>query len=309
VFDVYATFLTGGCLVPFDSTVLADPAALVRRIEDMRCTVLFSVPSLLMYLQVMKETRREPLRSLHTIIFGGEGYPKIKLKPLYDELGRHARLVNVYGPTECTCICSSHTICDADFADLDGLPPLGRLIPNFRGYLLNGERPAAPGVTAELCLGGPCVGLGYFHQPEQTRASFVQNPLQDGYRETIYRTGDLVRQDPADGLLYFAGRQDLQIKHQGYRIELEEIQHALVSLNGVDEAVAIHRTHDGQSQIIGIVAAQGQPDPRALKRQLAAHVPHYMVPERIHVLDRLPKTSNGKTDRQSLHRRYGDVAS
>ncbi|MEQ8791566.1 MAG: amino acid adenylation domain-containing protein [Pirellulaceae bacterium] len=304
VFDIYSTLLSGGSLVPFTSDVLTDPAALVRRIEDMRCTVYFSVPSLLMYLQVMKQIRRDAFRSVRAILFGGEGYPKVKLKSLYDELKGQTELFNVYGPTECTCICSSYAISDADFIDLDGLPPLGELIPNFRGYLLDGESPVADGETAELCLGGPSVGLGYYGQGEQTRGAFVQNPLNPHYNETIYRTGDLVRRDPLDGKLYFVGRQDLQVKHQGYRVELEEIQHALLALEGVDEAVALQQKQDQHSRIVAIVAARSDSDPRRLKQQVAAHVPAYMVPDKIHVLDAMPKNANGKTDRQWLMRKY-----
>jgi D-alanine--poly(phosphoribitol) ligase subunit 1 len=304
VFDIYSTLLSGGSLVPFTTDALADPAAIVRRIEDVQCTVYFSVPSLLMYLQVMKQIRRDSLRSLRCIIFGGEGYPKIKLKSLYDELKGRTELINVYGPTECTCICSSYTLTDADFDDLEGLPPLGELISNFRGYLLDGDAPVADGEPAELCLGGPCVGLGYYGQSEQTRRAFVQNPVNTRYNETIYRTGDLVRRDPADGKLHFVGRKDLQIKHQGYRIELEEIQHALLALEGVDEAVALQQKLDQHSRIVAVVAARSGSDPRLLKKQVAAHVPSYMVPDRIHILEAMPKNANGKTDRQWLARKY-----
>src|SRR5262249_31131391 len=108
VFDIYSTFFTGGELVPFDWNSLQDPAALAGRVRAMRCTVWFSVPSLLMYLQVMKVATRSHLGTLRKIVFGGEGFPKPRLKQLFDELNPAAELHNVYGPTECTCICSSY---------------------------------------------------------------------------------------------------------------------------------------------------------------------------------------------------------
>jgi len=159
---------------------------------------------------------------------GGEGYPKSKLKELYDCFHPRVGLVNVYGPTECTCICSAYEISAVDFSDLDGYPPLGALIPNFSYAILNDRDEAVPpGETGDLCLSGPCVGLGYFNDHELTQKAFGQNPLNTLFHEWTYRTGDLVRLSPDDGKIHFVGRKDNQIKHQGYRIELGEIEHAL----------------------------------------------------------------------------------
>lgn len=300
VFDIYSTFLTGGCLVPFEASVMNDPGAIVDRLRETACTTWFSVPSLLMYLQVMKVVSRDSFASLTRIIFGGEGFPKVKLKELFDEVGGSTGLYNVYGPTECTCICSSHLVTEEDFRDMDGLPTLGHLIPNFRGYVLDDDQEVERGELGELCLGGPCVGLGYYNQPEQTSKAFVQNPLNPSFREILYRTGDLVRQDPASGYYSFVGRKDLQIKHQGYRIELEEIQNAFISLDGVDEAVVLHRKSGGSSRLIAVVASTAGLDPKNLKRDVAALIPQYMLPEKILVMSHLPKNANGKTDRQRL---------
>ena len=305
VFDFYSTFFSGGSLVPFDAATMADPAAIVERIERMGCTVLFCVPSLLMYLQTMKLARRETLGSLETIIFGGEGFPKRRLRPLFEEVGARACLINVYGPTECTCICSSHVIGEADFDDLDGLPPLGALTAGFAGYILDGDDEVVPEEVGELCLGGPGVGLGYVNDPDLTRAAFVDNPAQGADNERIYRTGDLVRTDRDTGLLHFVSRMDLQVKHQGYRVELEEVQLAMASLDRVDEAVALQRRDRAGSQLIGIVAsAEGGLNAKELKKELRGLLPPYMIPAKIHVIDCMPKNRNGKTDRRELARQY-----
>jgi len=276
----------------------------VERIHREGCSVFFSVPSLLMYLQTMKVAKREYLGSLRKIIFGGEGYPKVKLKPLFDELGDQAEFYNVYGPTECTCICSSYRVTQKDFEALDGFPPLGSLIVNFRGYVLDDEQAVETGGVGELCLGGPCVGLGYYNQPEQTAKVFVQNPLNSSFHERLYRTGDLVRVNPADGQLYFVSRKDLQIKHQGYRIELEEIQHALVAIDGIDEAVALHAVKDNISSIVAVVATEGKLTAAEIKSKVAEKIPRYMIPEKVHILERMPKNPNGKTDRPLLKQTY-----
>jgi len=304
VFDYFATIFTGGQLVPFDHETVQRPPALITRLKEFGCTVWFSVPSLLMFLQTMKVLTRDNLGGLRQIMFGGEGYPKARLKDLFDEMGGQAKILNVYGPTECTCICSCYEISLQDFSDLEGLPPLGHLNPNFSYRLVDGDFEVAPGEIGELCLSGSCVGLGYFGQPAMTAKSFVQNPLNRFYREIVYRSGDLVRLEPADGKLYFVGRLDSQIKHMGYRIELEEIQHALALLEGVDEAVALQKTCSGISEIVAVVASSHPLQERDLRRSLEAHLPKYMVPSRIHVVGQMPKNPNGKTDRQQLARIY-----
>ena len=145
----------------------------------------------------MKAADGKTLRSIRRFVFGGEGYPKAKLKQLYDAYADSSEFFNVYGPTECTCICSSYKVTEKDFQDLQGLPPLGYIAKNF-SYLILGEdgRSVSAGETGELCLLGPNVGKGYYNDPERTAASFVQNPLNKKFREVIYRTGDLARFDP-----------------------------------------------------------------------------------------------------------------
>lgn len=300
VFDIYSTFFSGGTLVSFKTALLQDPSGIVEKINRFKCTVFFSVPSMLMFLQSTKVIDRKVMGSLKRIIFGGEGYPKARLKELYDLLGNKTRLVNVYGPTECTCICSSYLTNAGDFENLEGYPPIGSMTANFSYYLLEENRQVSNGEIGELCLGGPCVGQGYFNQPELTQKSFVQNPLNHAFEERIYRTGDLMRFNSQDGKLWFVGRKDFQIKHQGYRIELEEIEHAMAAIAGVDEAIALHTMEEGISRIIGIVATQKGFKPSIIRSQVAQIIPKYMVPSKIEIIDKMPKNANGKTDRKKL---------
>ena len=305
VFDFYASIMNGASLVPFDADTMKDPYAALSRIDDMQCTIYFSVPSLLIYFQTLKLITPASLKSIRTAIFGGEGYPKAKLQELYGCLGHRIELVNVYGPTECTCICSAYRVTASDFADLHGYPPLGGLIPNFSCVILDEQKMAvAPGEVGELYLGGPCVGLGYFNEAELTRDAFLQNPLNSHYEERLYRTGDLVRVSPRDGKLHFVGRKDSQIKHQGYRIELGEIEHGLCRIAGVDEAVALHSARDGVSLIVAVVGSSEGVTPEAVRQRASTFLPAYMVPSRVDVVPRLPKNENGKIDRNLLKNRY-----
>jgi len=305
VFDIYASLFNAASLVPFDAATMKDPYKIMERIDRLECTVYFSVPSLLIYFQTLKLITPRVFTRIRTIIFGGEGYPKTKLKELYDCVHPRVALVNVYGPTECTCICSAYAISAVDFSDLDGYPPLGVLIPNFSYAILNDRDEAvAPGETGELCLSGPCVGLGYFNDHELTQQAFRQNPLNTLYHEWTYRTGDLVRLSPEDGKIHFVGRKDSQIKHHGYRIELGEIEHALGRVPGVDEASVLHSSRNGISLIVAVVASRSGLTSETVRKEVASLVPPYMVPGRIDVLHHLPKNANGKIDRNLLKERY-----
>jgi D-alanine--poly(phosphoribitol) ligase subunit 1 len=297
VFDIYSSLFAGAALVPFTAAIMREPKAIVSRIEALGCTVYFSVPSLLVYLQTMKLLTKTSVPSLQKVIFGGEGYPKPMLTRLFDAIGDRTRLYNVYGPTECTCICSVYPIAAGDLADPNGFAPLGHLIRNFSHVIVDESgRQVAAGEVGELCLGGPCVGVGYYNDPEQTARVFVQNPAHQRFADRVYKTGDLVREDPADRKIHFVGRADTQIKHQGYRIELGEIEHALAAVAGVDEAAAIY-TH---GRIVGVVASRHQVEPAAVKQALAKALPSFMQPERIVVVAQLLKNANGKIDRQAI---------
>jgi len=301
VFDFYIGMFSGASLTPIGKDLLTAPYELIPYVEKMKCTIWFSVPSLLIYLMAMKAISATTMPALRSIIFGGEGFPKVELKKLYNIFGEQAKLVNVYGPTECTCMCSAHTLNDADFSDLSGLPPLGHLNPNFDYRILDDEGHDVN--RGELCLIGPNVAAGYFNDPQRTAASFFTLTEPGRFMKRMYRTGDLVW--ISDGKFYFLGRKDNQIKHMGYRIELEEIEHALVKLPQVNQAVVIyHRTNAAYGKLIGFVACSGSVEERSLLLNLADLLPDYMTPSRVIIMPKLPKNSNGKVDRKKLHELY-----
>ena len=297
VFDLFVALFSGASISPIKRDLLTRPYDLVKYVEERGCTVWFSVPSALMYLMTMKAFAPGVLPALRTIIFGGEGYPKVELKKLYDRFSQHAMLVNVYGPTECTCICSSHTLGVQDFQDLDGLPTLGRLNPNFDYRILDeNDQDASEG---ELCLIGPNVAAGYFRDLARTNTSFHTLTDANRFMKRMYRTGDIVKE--TDGMLNFIGRKDNQIKHMGHRVELEEIENALVSLNQVDQAAVLyHRGQAAFGKLVAFVACNSEADAKTLLQALGNLVPEYMIPAKLLVMQELPKNANGKVDRQLL---------
>jgi D-alanine--poly(phosphoribitol) ligase subunit 1 len=297
VFDFFIGLYSGASLCPISRELLSSPYHLVPYVEKLECTIWFSVPSLLMYATTMKALGEGALPHLRTIVFGGEGYPKVELKKLYDRFQGRAALVNVYGPTECTCICSAHTLSDSDFISLEGLPTLGRLNPNFDCRVIDEDGRDA--MSGELCLIGPNVASGYFNDPDRTAAAFVTLTDANRFGKRMYRTGDLVQRD--GDMFHFLGRKDNQIKHMGHRIELEEIELAIAKVAGVDQAVALyHRVSTAYGKIIGFAASTAITDGRPLLKELARTLPDYMIPSRMIMLPELPKNPNGKVDRNQL---------
>lgn len=305
VFDLYSSLFTGASLALFDNETVRNPARLMQKINEYKCSSWFSVPSMLIFLQTMRAFAPENMKHIKRIIFGGEGYPKAKLKELFDVYSERIAFYNVYGPTECTCICSSYKVSSRDFensTELKGFLPLGELIPNFDFLVIDEEmRSVAPGTTGELALRGPNVGLGYYCDPERTKSNFIQNPAHDSFGELLYRTGDLVYLGQDDGKIYIVGRQDNQVKHMGYRIELEEIENALSCIESIGQSAVVQCEVRGLSQIVAFIKCKnGNIDEPILRTRLREIIPNYMIPTRIQFVDQLPKNANGKLDRKKL---------
>jgi D-alanine--poly(phosphoribitol) ligase subunit 1 len=152
----------------------------------------------------------------------------------------------------------------------------------------------------ELAITGPCLGLGYYNDPERTSRSFIQNP-HVGFRQFMYKTGDLVER-AENGQISFKGRVDNQIKYMGYRIELEEIEAALSTLDYVDEvAVVYQKINSDLGQIMAFVSvSQNQITADQILENIKTLLPLYMVPRSVSILKVLPKNQNGKIDRKQL---------
>ena len=301
IFDFYSSLFTGACLVPFSREDLKNPVKLLQDIKRKKCTSWFSVPSLLIYLQTMNSLKSDSFPHIKRFIFGGEGYIKSKLVKLFRLYGKRARIYNVYGPTECTCICSSYEISESDFENLDGLPPLGSIANNFDFIILDSnDNLAAIDKTGELLLMGDNVGLGYYNDEVRSLKSFVQNPLHSKYNQIVYRTGDLVRFCSIDNKIYFEGRADYQIKHMGYRIELGEIESALYRFKDIDEAAVVYTEHNNVKKIIGFFVSKNKLPVLQVRDHIKKHIPAYMVPQFLVQIEEIPKNSNGKIDRVLL---------
>jgi amino acid adenylation domain-containing protein len=236
------------------------------------------------------------------ILCGGEALPR----DLADELLARAPSVwNMYGPTE-TTIWSATSPVQPGPAPVTIGPP----IANTEFYVLDPSgRPVPVGVPGELHIGGDGVARGYWDRPDLTAQKFIPDPYRGGPSDRLYKTGDLVRYRP-DGTLEFLGRLDTQVKVRGFRIETAEVEHALGQYAGVRECVVVARedTPGDRRLVAYLVAAPPAPASSDLRRFLSTKLPGYMVPSLFCAMDRLPRTPNGKIDRQALPRPDGSGA-
>ena len=232
------------------------------------------------------------------VIFSGEVMP-VKHLNEWKRYLPDARYANVYGPTEITCNCTYYKI-DREFQPGENLP-IGQPFPNEKVFLLDEEDRLVtePSKKGEICVSGTALSLGYYNDPRQTKAAFMQNPLNGQYLEPIYRTGDLGYYGE-DGYLYFASRKDYQIKHMGHRIELGEIETALERVEGMKRGCCIY---DEEKNKI-VVFYEGELEKRQIVKSLGTALPAFMVPNVFIKMDRLPITNNGKIDRKGLKTQY-----
>lgn len=305
VFDFYCSLLNGATLLPIDKILLANFSSLAKFVANQTPSFWFSVPSTLIYLQSMKVLTPKFLERFDTIMFGGEGFPVPQLRKLAEKVADTCKLVNVYGPTECTCICSAREVGGDDLnSSASGIPPLGELLPNFEGRIVDNEgKEVAVGETGELHLYGPNVGLGYYRDEERTKESFFKEDFW-GISRKGYRTGDLIRMNPESAEYEFVGRSDNQIKHMGYRIELEEIELALVGLSGIDQAAVIYRRRNGGGgHIVSFYSGEAELIESEIRSGLVEYLPGYMIPHSYTWMTELPKNANGKIDKKLLAER------
>jgi amino acid adenylation domain-containing protein len=296
-FDMFVAWERGACVCCPTQPQKLFPA---KYIADCGITLWFSVPSTAVLMSRLRMLKPGKFPNLRFSLFCGEALPMDVVRA-WQEAAPNAVLENLYGPTELTIACTLYRWDPASSpAECEGgVVPIGAPYPGMK-VLVADEKLAEvkAGETGELLMTGPQLTPGYYRDPARTAAAFVVPP---GHRETYYRTGDRVRRPAPGRPLVYLGRIDNQVKIQGYRVELGEVEAALREEAGVEAAVAIGwpLTPSGADGIVGFLGADSA-DTDAIRRRLVARLPAYMHPSELRLVRDWPLNANGKIDRRAL---------
>jgi len=293
--EIWGALLNGGKLVIPQSTqtLSSDVTAFSQLIHDEGITFICVTRTLFDTLYLLDKNLFDPLKYL---MVGGEGLTVAIMRELSSRPQRPKKIINGYGPTECTTMSSWYEI-PRNFA-MNNIP-IGKATTGRELYILNDQLQVQPqGATGELYIGGRGLAQGYINNPQQTASSFIVNPFRPG---RLYKTGDQVKQLP-DGNLMFCGRKDGQVKIRGHRIELSEIENAINNCSAIQQSavIALPKSEGGQLAAWFVLKDGENTSPLQLKQELSAKLPGYMIPRFFTPIQAIPLTLNGKLDYRAL---------
>jgi D-alanine--poly(phosphoribitol) ligase subunit 1 len=297
--DLYLALTRGGTVASLTSDDIVAPGRLMPALARSGATTMFVTPSFGGMCLADRAFGATVMPQLRTVVFCGETLPPLTALG-FTERFPDARVWTSWGPTEATVMVTALHL-DRDSIDTASALPIGRPMPGLALSVRDENGHAVPeGEEGELVISGQSVSAGYFARPDLTARSFAHI---DGVWS--YRTGDLGRVEA--GMYHFHGRRDAQIKFQGYRIELGDIESNLLSVGGVAAAAVIPRYRNGKlDSLRAFVVLEDAGAPRdfdaamALRGALGERLPPAMVPRHVHFVSALPLTAHGKTDRRRL---------
>ncbi|HTS35599.1 MAG TPA: amino acid adenylation domain-containing protein [Candidatus Solibacter sp.] len=303
VHDLFTCWDAGAALCPFAEQTLT-PATVI---DELGLTVWFSVPSVAMFASKLGLLEPGAFPTLRWSLFCGEAL-SASLAEAWQKAANHSIVENLYGPTEATIAITSYRW-DSERSPgecVNGLVPIGWPFDGQQVCVVDENLlPVPNGESGELCLGGSQVTRGYLNDPEKTAKSFVR--LAHAGDRVWYRTGDLVRQGER-GCFFYLGRGDFQVKVNGYRVELQEIDLVLRDAARTELAVAIPwpLSQGSASGIVGVLSGANATRDKEILAACEARLPRYMVPNRLYHFAQMPLNVNGKIDRGRIAQMLAD---
>ncbi|MDK2126142.1 non-ribosomal peptide synthetase [Parachitinimonas caeni] len=307
--ETFAVLLAGGTLVVPEPADRADSHTLVEWLDARQVTLLHCVPSLFRLITRSVRDLQRPPSQLQVIALAGEPLYGADVTHWREAAGAQGWLINLYGPSETTLAKIFHRVDGEEYA-AGAIVPLGQPINNTAILILSNGRLCDIGETGEIHIRTPFASNGYYHDPAATDAAFIVNPLDENGSDRIYKTGDLGRYR-SDRSIEFVGRADRQVKIDGVRIDLPEIEGVMRNWPGIGEAVAhAFRLADGSNSLVVYFTLAGNVPPGeaaarhsdAMRAHLAQQLPAGMLPGHVVCLDDFPRNLNGKIDRRALPR-------
>lgn len=297
--EIFASWCSGACLVLREAHWLDSPAHFWQLVQQTRLSVL-NLPTAF-WSELTSALPERFAAALRLVIIGGEAAPLPQVRRWLHSSARHIALINAYGPTETTVTATCYRITAVQLRQQQ--IPLGRPVGANRCYILDAQRRLLPpGAIGDLWIAGPGVSRGYLRRPEQTAAVFCPLQLTDSVEaELCYHSGDLARWN-CDGQLEFFGRRDEQVKLNGFRIELADIEAQILQFPSVDSALVLADQTAGQHswRLLAYLRATQPIDVAALRQHLSHRLPQFMLPAAIRQLADWPLLPNGKIDRKAL---------
>jgi acyl-coenzyme A synthetase/AMP-(fatty) acid ligase/aryl carrier-like protein len=289
--ELFLPLIAGAQLRVTDYSVASEPEEVIKLLAECQASWFQGTPSTY---RMLLASGWEPAKC--NLLCGGEALDRDLVERL---LINGVQLWNVYGPTETTVWSTVQPIQSSA-----ELITIGQPIDNTQLYILDDQLRLVPmGVPGELCIGGAGVARGYVNRADLTAERFIRWNVEGDEYGRIYRTGDAVRRD-ADGSLIYMARSDRQIKHRGFRIELDEIEHTIRALPEVVNAAVTHENRASESRITAWIvlskAASDRATAESLRESLGHSLPDYMLPNHVQFLSAIPTNAAGKTDYRAL---------
>lgn len=303
IISVYIGLLQGKTLYVIDKQMTSNFKDLFENLSMSKVALWVSTPSFAEMCIFDSNFNKALLPKLETMIFIGEVLSKKLTSILYERLG-DVSIINGYGPTEATVIITAVKI-TKDMLNSEELLPIGYSMTNAKVLIAddNGKE-VKDGEKGEIYIIGDNVSIGYYNNEEMNKKHFFTVETEDGIKQG-YKTGDLGYKK--DNLFYYCGRKDFQIKLNGFRIELEDIENNLRKLNYISNAIALPvKREEKISHIAAFVKLSKTIDEKEfkiamkIKNDLSKFIPSYMVPRSIKLIDKFPINTNGKIDRKLL---------
>lgn len=309
VMDLYMSLYTGGTLWTMDKELLHDIRKVTSLLSESEVNISVATPSFINMCFADKEFKEENLKFMEKFLFCGETLPAKLVRKIRDRFPS-AEIVNTYGPTESTCAITEVMITDEVLEQYDSLPIGSPKAGTWISIVDGNGTEVNEGEKGEIVIIGDSVSVGYYGQDSLTQEKFGKAVVM-GEEYRSYRTGDAGY--IKDGLLFYEGRIDLQIKLNGYRIELEDIENNMSKIAGIEDVVVLPNVKEGSTEVRSLTAyvvTEKDTDDKSelvnyFKTQARNYLPEYMIPKKMVIVDFIPMTTNGKKDRKKARSLWG----